>query len=81
MARMLAPTELLAQSPSRLARKRLQHASGEDQLKAIPLAELARACMADQDVYIGRHRWWRWRRDGVPNWLLHFMRLNNLSGY
>ena len=58
MARMLAPTELLAQSPSRLARKRLQHASGEDQLKTIPLAELARACMADQDVYIGRHRWW-----------------------
>ena len=81
MARVLATTERLAQSPSRLARKRLQHASGEDHLKTMPLADVARACMADQDVYIGRQRWWRWQRDGVPDWLLHFMRLNNLSGY
>ena len=77
----MARSGISAQSSSHLALRRLQHASGEDELKKLPLADLAQACMAEQDIYIGRRRWWRWSRDGVPSWLMHFMRSNNLSGY
>ena len=37
-----------------------------DSLANVPSAELARAYMTGEDVYLGQGRWWRWKRDGIP---------------
>ncbi len=67
------------QPPScRLASRRLWRASRGDTLADVPAAELAKAYLGGEDVYLGQGRWWRWKRDGIPGWLTPFLRETGL---
>ena len=59
--------------PRLLASRRLRRASRGDTLAKLPRAELAKACLQGEDVYLGKGRWWRWNRDGIPGWLVPFL--------
>ena len=63
-----------------LASRRLGRASRGDSLASFPSAELARAYLVGEDVYLGQGRWWRWERDGVPGWLAPFLEETGLLG-
>ncbi|MCY4055980.1 MAG: hypothetical protein OXF25_08890 [Cyanobacteria bacterium MAG CAR3_bin_5] len=71
----MAPGQL---SSRLLASRRLRRASRGDSLANIPSADLARAYVTGEDVYLGQGRWWRWKRDGIPGWLAPFLRETGL---
>ncbi|CZB22547.1 hypothetical protein [Candidatus Synechococcus spongiarum] len=66
--------------PCHLASRRLRRASRGDTLAKLPAAELAKAYLTGEDVYLGQGRWWRWKRDGVPGWLTPFLEDIGLLG-
>ena len=66
--------------PRLLASRRLRRASRGDTLANVPTAELARSYLVGEDVYLGQGRWWRWKRDGVPGWLVPFLEEAGLLG-
>ena len=63
-----------------LASRRLWRVSRGDTLANVPSAELAKAYLTGEDVYLGQGRWWRWKRDGVPGWLAPFLEETGLLG-
>jgi len=60
-------------SSSSLASRRLGLISRGDMLQKIPITELAKLYFTNQDVYLGQGRWWKWQRDGLPNWFVQFL--------
>lgn len=50
--------------------QRMRRIGQQDALRELDPALLLQCYGEQRPVYLGRGRWWRWERDGIPQWLV-----------